>query len=156
MPESIFRQTVLTEWEKNPWYTTDEAAVYIGLSVKSKWAVGKYVKKGWIKGLRQLGAGGLGQWVFHRSNLDAFLLNDPRPDHRKEATLTTALRSQLGRAEEHAWRALARNHLQQFGHWAGVWQQLNNIGYRRPSPFGQLVDIAREKTKKGGELYGHM
>lgn len=152
MPPGIFRQVVMKEWDRDPWYNKAETAVFLGLSPSRSPAIFSYIKNGWLSPMRRPGAGGKGYWIFRQSDLNRFLADDPRPDHRKEATLTVSLRTRLDAVEKSAWRALAKNHLQQFGHWAGVWQQLNNLGYRQKSPFGQLVDIAKEKLDSNNIL----
>lgn len=148
MPPSVFRQVVETEWEKNPWFTSKVAAVYIGLSVKTNWALGQYVKKGWLKGLRQHGAGGLGQWVFMRSDLDDFMLHDPRPQHRKGARLPLTLEQAMQRAQKSAWRWLAKGRLEMFGHQASIWMRLNSMNHRGPNIFSEVIEMGKIKKQK--------
>lgn len=54
----------------------------------------------------------------------------------------------LDEAERKAWRSLAGYKFQMFGYWSAIWVHLNRIGkFRRPNPFGELVQVARGKGR---------
>jgi len=142
MPPSYFRSIVKAEWDKDPWYTRNEAANFLGLiTVGPIW---RYIKAGWLQGVRGPSGGGQGQWFFRHSELANFQLTDPRPDHRKSATLATAVKSAMDTAEKKAFKALGRGRWAQFAQWANVWDSLNNVNYRIPSPFRKLKDYSNQ------------
>jgi len=61
------------------------------------------------------------------------------------------LAKEIKEAENKALDSLARYKFQMFGYWAGIWVHLNRIeGERRPSPFAELVNKARELTTDQG------
>jgi len=78
---SFFRTIVLEEWDKNPWYTCDQAAPLFGL--KDDNAVKRYLRRGWLPAERKP-SGGTWQWVIRKKDIDLFLENDPRPEHRRQ------------------------------------------------------------------------
>lgn len=54
------------------------------------------------------------------------------------------LERDLNEAEQKAWDSLARYKFQMFGYWAAIWVHLNRVGgFKRRSPFGDLVKAAR-------------
>lgn len=62
----------------------------------------------------------------------------------REARLKYALEE----AEEKAIDSLSRYKFQMFGYWAAIWVHLNHIsGEHRPSPFSNLVGVARQMKK---------
>ena len=57
----------------------------------------------------------------------------------------TTLSEEMDVAELKALDALARYKFQMFGYWAAIWVHLNRIsGLKRPSPFKDLVKVARK------------
>ena len=54
----------------------------------------------------------------------------------------------LAKAEKKAFKALRRGRWAQFSQWANVWDSLNNINARAPSPFQALRDIAVDRLEK--------
>ncbi len=78
-----FFYLIRKEWEKDPWYTVEQAAPLLGLSKKSKCAVFQYIRMGWLRAEKKpcRGSSG-GVWIIRRSAIQAFLENDPRPQHK--------------------------------------------------------------------------
>jgi hypothetical protein len=149
MPESYFRSAVRVEWEKDPWYNRHQAAQFLGLAAPD--AVYRYIRAGWLPANRRPMGGGLGEWIIRHSALAAFQLHDPRPAHRKSATVAESLDRHVAEAEQKAWASLSRYKFQMFGYWAGIWVHLNSINRRQKNPFGELVQIAHDKIKTKGE-----
>ena len=59
--------------------------------------------------------------------------------------MKAALEAELQEAERRAIDALGRYKYMNFGYWAASWVHLNKVGgFRRPSPFRKLVNLARE------------
>jgi len=149
MPQSYFRSIVQAEWDKDPWYNRAEAANFLGLvTVGPIW---RYVKAGWLPGVRRPSGGGQGEWIFRHSDLANFQLNDPRPAHRKSATLAQTLRNAMDSAERKAFKALGRGRWAQFAQWANTWDSLNNVNGRAPSPFLPLRDYANIRKEEGSD-----
>ncbi|KKN62612.1 hypothetical protein LCGC14_0510230 [marine sediment metagenome] len=64
----------------------------------------------------------------------------------------TDLEYELNEAEKKAWKSLARYKFQMFGYWAAIWVHLNRIGhFKRPNPFRNLVILASDHRKSGGD-----
>jgi len=144
MPESFFRPLVQEEWEKNRWYTKEEAGHFLGLADGNP--IYRYIKAGWLPANRRPRGGGMGEWIIRHSDLAEFQLHDPRPAHRKSQTVAGAITSHMEQAEKKAWKALSRHKYQMFGYWAGVWCQLNSInGRQKSSPFDELIQVAKNK-----------
>ena len=80
MEESYFRSIALEERQSNPWYTADQAAPLIGVADRNP--VHRYIIKGWLRAEKRPGAGGLGEYVLRKKDIDAFLLDDPRPGNK--------------------------------------------------------------------------
>lgn len=154
MPQSYFRSIVREEWEKNPWYTRQEAAQFLGMVTVGP--IERYIKRGWLPAIRRPMGGSKGEWIIRHSDLAEFQLNDPRSDHRKSATLASSLENAMNRALEKAFHALARGRWQMFGYWAGLWTQLNSLNKRESSPFQALMDYAqaRKEVNSGEEPCG--
>lgn len=144
MPQSYFRSIVQAEWKRDPWYTRIEAAEFLGLGTVGP--IWRYLKAGWLHGVRRPSGGGKGAWIFRHSALAEFQLNDPRPDHRKSATLAQGVRTAMETAERKAFKALGRGRWAQFSQWANVWDNLNYLNYRVPSPFKALRDYANSNN----------
>ena len=60
------------------------------------------------------------------------------------------LDSEIREAERQAWNALAHGKYQMFGYWGGILVHLRRIAGRssEPSPFRELVRVARERQPK--------
>jgi len=82
MEESYFRSIVLEERRSNPWYTAEQAAPLIGVADHAP--VQRYIIKGWLHADRRPGAGGFGEYVIRKKDIDAFLQDDPRPGNKSE------------------------------------------------------------------------
>jgi len=82
MEESYFRSIVQEEWNKNPWYNCEQAAPLLG--VKDHNAVKRYIHRRWLPAVRKP-AGGTWEWIIRKTAVDAFLKDDPRSDHRRQA-----------------------------------------------------------------------
>ena len=143
MPPSYFKSIVQKEWDKNPWYTRDEAAQFLGLVTTGP--IYRYIQHGWLPAMRRPQGGGKGSWIIRHSDLAEFQLHDPRPLHRKGCTLPETIDHELARAEERAWTQLARGRFQMFGYWASVHQHLAATvrTQKNKNPFAELIDIAR-------------
>ena len=143
MPQSYFRSVVQREWEKDPWYSKDEAGKFLGLADGNP--VYRYIKEGWLPAIRAPMGGSKGAWILRHSDLAEFQLHDPRPLHRKSATLAETVDHELKRAEKRAWRQLARGRFQMFGHWASIHQHLaSTVSRNHKSPFKRLIEVAKE------------
>lgn len=81
MQEHYFRSVVKEEWWKDPWHRVDAVAKLMG--VKDIYAVHRYIHRGWLPAERQPGGPHQGRWIVRQSTIDAFLANDPRPQHRR-------------------------------------------------------------------------
>jgi hypothetical protein len=79
MERSYFRSIVKEEWEKDPWFTSEEAAPKLGL-ITAK-AVKRYIGKGWLPAERKPSTGAW-LWIIRQSAIDAFLADDPRREHK--------------------------------------------------------------------------
>lgn len=82
MPEHYFRSIIQEEYKRDPWYICKEAAPLLG--VKTDDAVQRYIFRGWLPAVKRPGGPWQGVWVIRRSAIEAFLANDPRPDHKSE------------------------------------------------------------------------
>lgn len=82
MPEHYFRSIVRAEYEEDPWYNCEEAAVLIG--VKKHYSVRRYINRGWLPAVKKTGGPWQGRWIIRRSAIEKFLANDPRPQHKFE------------------------------------------------------------------------
>lgn len=82
MPEHYFRSIIREEYNRDPWYTCQEAAPLLG--IKTDDAVQRYINKGWLPGHKRPGGPWQGRWVIRRSAIEKFLANDPRPTHKFE------------------------------------------------------------------------
>lgn len=80
MPEHYFRSIVREEWERDPWYTGEQAAPLLGVGLRT---VSRYVGLGWLAAEGKPAAGG-SQWIIRRSAIRAFLENDPRLQCQRE------------------------------------------------------------------------
>jgi len=143
MPEGYFRSIVKTEWEKDRWYDKTEAGKFLGLADGNP--IYRYIKKGWLPAVRRPRGGGLGAWILRHSALAEFQLSDPRPAHRKGATLPETLDHDLAKTEEKAWHQMARGHFQMFGYWAAMHQHIAAVTNRNHrNPFQRLIEIGKE------------
>ena len=82
MPEHYFRSIIQQEYEHDPWYGLEEAALLLG--VKPGGAVQRYIYRGWLSAVKKPGGPWQGKWVIRRSAIERFLANDPRPSHKSE------------------------------------------------------------------------
>ncbi len=76
-----FFYIVRKEWERDPWYTCEQAAPLLGRTQPS--TVYEYIHRGWLRAEKKpcLGSTG-GMWIIRLSAIRAFLANDPRPQHQ--------------------------------------------------------------------------
>lgn len=88
--EHYFRSLVKAEWERDPWYSCDEAAQL--LSIKTPDAVQRYIHFGWLPAAKRPGGPWQGKWIIRRSAIDAFLENDPRQKHRHDMVRASRLK----------------------------------------------------------------
>lgn len=65
-----FRKIIEDEWKKDPWYTTEQAAPFLG--VHSHTLV-KYLNRGFLEGDKKPSICWQGEWVIRRSAIHAFL-----------------------------------------------------------------------------------
>lgn len=144
MPESYFRSIIQSEYKKNPWYTAKEAATFLGLADHNP--IHRYIYQQLLPAVRRPMGGSKGEWIIRHKDLVEFQLHDPRPLHRKSIRLPETLKSKLDDVERRAWHALAQGHYQRFGQWAGVWVQLSSIDGRKPAPFKDLVELAKQRS----------
>jgi len=86
MERHYFRSVVQEEYDKDPWYTCDEAAPMLG--VKSPDAVQRYIKKKWLLAEKCPGGPWQGQWIIRLSAIQEFLANDPRPTKQEYVALS--------------------------------------------------------------------
>lgn len=60
------------------------------------------------------------------------------------------IEKEIAEAEKKAMNSLKRYKFVMFGYWAGVWVHLNRIsGLKSPSPFRNLVQLAKKEAHKG-------
>ncbi len=85
MPAHYLRFVVRREWERDPWYTCQQAAPLLG--VKADTTVQEYCSRGWLSAEKSPQRGGRsgGPWVIRLSAIRAFLANDPRPRSKHKA-----------------------------------------------------------------------
>ena len=84
MQESYFRSIVDEEYAKDPWVSLSAACKMIGVSSFSA-AMSSYLKKRWLHPIkRPIEGGNHWTWIFRKSDIDAFLANDPRRGHFKK------------------------------------------------------------------------
>lgn len=63
----------------------------------------------------------------------------------------TDLNIELNKAEMRAWQSLAQRKFWMFGYWAARWVFVSQlIGKHNPSPFRELVEVAKKKVGEGG------
>ena len=78
MEQSFFRSIVDAEFERDPWYNLPQSCKIIGVCYSSS-AMASYIKKKWLHPEKKPVEGGNHwTWVFRKSDLDAFMANDPR------------------------------------------------------------------------------
>lgn len=105
MPEHYFRSVVKREWERDPWYTTQQAAPLFG--VKDGYTVGDYILRGWLPADKKPHGGqGHKAWIIRHSAIQEFLANDPRPQSN-HYTISQARRKFLIEAGQAAMLAVA-------------------------------------------------
>ena len=93
MEESYFRSIARREWQTNPWYTSETAAPLLGIVDHN--AVKRYIRRGWLHAERKPGAGGLGEYVLRKKDINAFLQDDPRPGNKSAIASRNRKRSLL-------------------------------------------------------------
>jgi len=82
MPEHYFRSIVRAEYERDPWYTCEQAAPHLGVATDD--AIQRYIRHGWLPAVKRPGGPWQGVWIIRRSDIEKFLANDPRPKHKFE------------------------------------------------------------------------
>jgi len=91
MERHYFRSVVIKEWERDPWYTVEQAAPLFGFTKPD--AVYRYIHRGWLPAEKKPCLGTHeGVWIIRHSAIEAFLKNDPRPEHRHIAASTARKR----------------------------------------------------------------
>ena len=93
MPQGYFRSVVQGEWDRDRWYTCDEAAPLVG--VKTSDTIQRYIRRGCLKADKRPGGPQYGRWVIRHSAIQTFLANDPRPT-RSETASSNKQRVRLG------------------------------------------------------------
>jgi hypothetical protein len=97
MERSYFRTVVREEYDKDPWYSTREAAAVLGLADINP--VHRYIYRGWLPALRRplVSRNGHGSWgwIIRKSHIDAMLANDPRPARRRLILIKTKRANRL-------------------------------------------------------------
>ena len=89
--EHYFRSVVIKEWERDPWYTVEQAAPLFGFTKPD--AVYRYIHRGWLPAEKKPCLGTHeGVLIIRRSAIQAFLENDPRPQHKYVAASTARKR----------------------------------------------------------------
>lgn len=92
MERSFFRSIVKDAWDRDPWFTSEEAAPKLGLVDHN--AVKRYIRRGWLPAVRKPGNGSWqGTWILRQSAIDAFLRDDPRHEHRRLALIKSKHRN---------------------------------------------------------------
>ncbi len=91
MEEHYFRSIVEAEWERDPWYSCEEAAQLLGVTTDD--AVQRYIHLGLLPAAKKPGGPWRGKWIIRHSAIDAFLSNDPRPQHKHNAVRASRLRN---------------------------------------------------------------
>lgn len=81
--QHIFQRIVQDEWQRDPWYTPEQAAPFLG--VKTPDAIHKYIHQGLLRAQKKPGGPWQGIWIIRKSDIDGFLANDPRPEHKTAA-----------------------------------------------------------------------
>ncbi len=89
MPEHYFRSVVRREWERDPWYTVEQAVPLFGFTNSD--AVYRYINRGWLLAERKPW-GCHRAWIIRHSSIESFLKNDPRPEHKYIAASTARKR----------------------------------------------------------------
>lgn len=84
MPEHYFRSIVMAEYERDPWYTCEQATLLLGVTTDD--AVQRYIRHGWLPAVKRPGGPWQGVWIIRRSAVEKFLANDPRPKHKFETS----------------------------------------------------------------------
>lgn len=75
---------VKEEWDRDPWFTSQEAAPKLGLIDHN--AVKRYIRRGWLPAERKPGNGSWqGTWIIRQSAIDNLLKKDPRREYRRLA-----------------------------------------------------------------------
>lgn len=82
MPEH-YLPIIQEEYQKDPWYSCQEAAPLLG--VKTDDAVQRYINLKWLLADKKPGGPWQGVWIIRRSAIEAFLANDPRPQHKSQS-----------------------------------------------------------------------
>ncbi|MDD5701386.1 MAG: helix-turn-helix domain-containing protein [Dehalococcoidales bacterium] len=107
MEESYFRAIVKEEFARDPWYSLPQACKFIGVSYNSS-AMANYIKKHWLHPMKKPVEGGNHwTWVFRKSDLDAFMADDPRRYNARRSIASRQAKSlKEGRAIEFymVWR----------------------------------------------------
>jgi len=97
MPEHYFCSVVKREWERDPWYTCQQAAPLLG--VKAESTVEDYIHRDWLPADKKP-HGWHGAWIIRLSAIQALLANDPRPlsNHYTNSEARRRLLLEAGRA----------------------------------------------------------
>jgi hypothetical protein len=83
MPDNEFRDIVKWDFARDPWYSLPQACKLIGVSYDSS-AMAGYITKGWLHPMRApIEGGNHWTWLFRKSDINAFLADDPRPKSHK-------------------------------------------------------------------------
>lgn len=82
-----FCSIVRAEYERDPWYTVQEAAPLLG--VRSDKAVHRCITGGVLKAEKKPGGPWQGVWIIRKSAIDAMLADDVRPGLKKQRMVST-------------------------------------------------------------------
>jgi len=107
MPESYFRSVVREEYKNNPWYDCHTVAKLI--NVKADETVRRYLRKGFLKGVKAPGGPHQYKWIIRQSTIEEFLAIDPRPSRNDIArTRRLAVLRRKGKPRKLSTRWLIR------------------------------------------------
>ena len=82
-----FCSIVRAEYERDPWYTVEQAAPLLG--VRSANAVHRCITGGLLKAEKKPGGPWQGVWIIRKSAIDAMLADDVRPGLKKQRMVAT-------------------------------------------------------------------
>lgn len=91
MEPGPWRQIVRDEYQRDPWYDSNQAGKFLGVIDRN--AVHRYIQKGWLKAVKR-SVNISGQWIIHKSAIDEFLANDRRREIHNKAMIESRRKNQ--------------------------------------------------------------
>lgn len=82
-----FRRILKEEWERDPWYTSEQAGSLLGVHFHT---VVKYLNQGLLQGVKKPALCWQGEWVIRRSNIQAYLTKWENPSRGRRKALETS------------------------------------------------------------------